>query len=225
MESAATIMALEADLLEVVEAVLFVSDEPVHAETIAGVYGEVTGQAPPAPSLIEEGIERLNGLYASSGRVFRIRRWAGGYQIATEARVEPFLRVLFADRRVRKLSRSLLESLAIVAYRQPVSKPEIDAVRGVDASYSLRKLLELGFIEIVGRADAVGRPLVYGTTDRFLAQFGLDRLEDLPMLKELDELMNDPDVRKESMKYLSPDPGVEGFTEAGNEEEHHGEIG
>lgn len=205
MEPDRLIPALEADLLEVVEAILFVSDEPVTARQIGSVYGEVTGQQPPDVATIEAAIERLNEVYLDTGRVFRIHRWAGGYQLATEPRVDPFLRAMFADRRVRKLSLSLLESLAIVAYRQPVSKPEIDAVRGVDAGYALRKLLELGFIEIVGRGEAIGRPILYGTTEKFLAQFGLNRLEDLPSLKELEELLADPEVQRESMKYLSPD--------------------
>jgi len=195
MEVEHTDVVLEADLLEVVEAILFVSDDPVPANAIAASYGEVTGDKGPSDAAIEGAVNRLNEIYAESGRIFRIHRWAGGFQMATEPRVDPFLRVMLESQRVRKMSRSLLETLAVVAYRQPISKPEVDSIRGVDTGYALRKLLEQGFLEIVGRSDTVGRPLIYGTTDMFLVQFGLDSLEDLPKLKELDELMKDPDLQ------------------------------
>ncbi len=209
--------AFEADLLEVVEAILFVSDDPVPPATISTVYAEVTGGKEPTDAEVESAMGLLNKAYAESGRIFRIHRWGGGFQIATEPRVDPFLRALVDSERVRKLSRTLLETLAVVAYRQPISKPEVDSVRGVDAGYALRKLLELSFVEIVGRSDTVGRPLIYGTTEQFLVQFGLDSLEDLPKLKELDELLKDPDLQIPRDSDLDISRGSENATPASTE--------
>lgn len=121
-----------------------------------------------------------------------------------------FIRALYEDHRPKKLSRTLMETLAIVAYSQPTTKPEVDFVRGVDSDYAVRKLLELGLIDIVGRSDAIGRPLLYGTSERFLEQFGLSQLEALPKLKEVEELLGDPAFKKERLHLLA----LEGMDEA-----------
>ena len=100
------------------------------------------------------------------------------------------------------MSHSLMETLAIVAYRQPVTKPEVDFVRGVDSGYALGKLMERGVIDVVGRGDSLGRPLIYGTTDSFLEQFGLGDLDDLPNLREIEEILGDPSFSKERVELL-----------------------
>ena len=102
-----------------------------------------------------------------------------------------------------------METLSVIAYKQPVSKPEVDFVRGVDADYAIKKLLEKKFVTVVGRSEAIGRPLLYGTTDFFLEQFGLNALEELPRPREIEQLLNDPAFvheRTELMINLDTDP-------------------
>lgn len=191
-----------------VEALVFASDVPLRAEDVARAVGEVTG-ADVAPEAVAASVDRLNGGHEAAGRAFRIHAWGGGYRMATVDAAAPFLRVLFAQEDERRISRSLLETLAVVAYRQPVTKPEVDHVRGVGSDYALRSLLEKDFVAIAGRSESVGRPLLYGTTERFLDQFGLGSLDDLPRPREIDELLADPQFARERADLLSglgPDP-------------------
>lgn len=191
------------DLDSVVEALAFAADEPVSESAIMDIYVEVTGRVRPSSSDITEAVERLNAVYAQTGRSFRLQRWAGGYRMATVPGVAPFLRVLFNQDRHRRLSASLLETLAVVTYRQPVTKPEVDFVRGVDSDYAIRRLMELGLVEVVGRSESVGKPILYGTTSQFLEHFGLDSLSDLPDLKEIEEILKDPHFDRERARLLS----------------------
>src|SRR5690606_10071641 len=195
-------------LTRVTEALIFAADEPVAGTAIAATYAEVTGNDEVDAAAVEEAVAALNGAYAEEGRVFRIQSWAGGYRMATIREVAPFVRALVAAEEERRLSRSLMETLAVIAYKQPVSKPEVDFVRGVDADYAIKKLLEKKFVTVVGRSDAIGRPLLYGTTDFFLEQFGLNDLEELPRPREIEQLLNDPSFvheRTELLVNLDPD--------------------
>lgn len=191
-----------ATLERVAEALIFAADEPVHAATVASVYASVTGSEEVDAAAVEEAVEALNRVYRETGRSFRIQAWAGGYRMATVREVAPFVRALVEAEEERRLSRSLLETLAVIAYKQPVTKPEVDFVRGVDADYALKKLLEKKFVAVVGRSDAVGRPLLYGTTDFFLEQFGLGALHDLPRPREIEQLLNDPAFTHERTELL-----------------------
>ena len=195
-------------LARVTEALIFAADEPVASAAVAAVYAEVTGDEDVDAAAVEEAVEALNRSYAESGRAFRIHAWAGGYRMATVREVAPFVRALVAAEAERRLSRSLMETLAVIAYKQPVSKPEVDFVRGVDADYAIKKLLERKFITVIGRSDAIGRPLLYGTTDFFLEQFGLGTLDELPRPREIEQLLNDPAFvheRTELLVNLDPD--------------------
>ena len=185
-----------------VEALVFASDVPLRAEDVARAVGEVTG-AEVLPDAVAASVDRLNGEYEGTDRAYRIHAWGGGYRMVTTEEAAPFLRVLFAQEDERRLSRSLLETLAVVAYRQPVTKPEVDHVRGVGSDYALRSLLEKDLVAIAGRSDGVGRPLLYGTTERFLDQFGLGSLDDLPRPREIDELLADPRFARERADLLS----------------------
>lgn len=185
-----------------VEALVFASDVPLRAADVARAVGEVTG-ADVAPDAVAASVARLNDEYDGTDRAFRIHAFGGGYRMATVEVAAPFLRVLFSQLDERRLSRSLLETLAVVAYRQPVTKPEVDHVRGVGSDYALRSLLEKNLVGIAGRSDTVGRPLLYGTTDRFLDQFGLDSLDGLPRPREIDELLADPQFARERADLLS----------------------
>lgn len=193
---------LERGMQRVAEALIFAADTPVKASEIADVYAEVTGEDRPTEGQICEAVDRLNAIYDESDRTFRIETWADGYRMATVSSVSPFLKSYFTREREQRLSRSLMETLSIVAYKQPVTKPEIDFVRGVDSGYAINKLLEKGMIDVVGRSDSLGRPLLYGTTHFFLEQFGLKNLDGLPGLREIEEILDDPAFNKERAQLL-----------------------
>ncbi|PSQ79215.1 MAG: SMC-Scp complex subunit ScpB [Bacteroidetes bacterium QH_8_67_23] len=192
----------EQRLTRAVEALIFAADEPLGAGRIADVFAEVTGRSAPEADDISEAVERINAAYVEDGRPFRIEEWAGGFQMATHEEWAPFIKTLLAGPRQQSLSRSLSETLAVVAYRQPVTRPEVDFIRGVSADYALRKLMELELIDVQGRSDSLGRPLLYGTTEHFLEEFGLADLDDLPSLREVEELLDDPNFNEERAKLL-----------------------
>lgn len=192
-------------LEEAAEAVIFAADEPVSADRIAEIVAEVTGRAQPSDEEVAAVVERLNETYAERGRAFEIRTWAGGYRMVTRSSLSPFVKTFYVGEQETSLSRSLMETLAVIAYRQPVTRPEVDFVRGVNSDYAIRKLLEMDLANVEGRADSVGRPLLYGTTDRFLEQFGLGDLDDLPTLREVEDLLDDPAFDDERAKLLQLD--------------------
>lgn len=195
----------------VVEALVFAADEALSARRIAAIFTEVTGGERPSDADIDHSVETLNTRYTAEDRPLRIERWSGGYRMATVPDVAPFVKALFHSEQVHRLSRSLMETLAILAYRQPVTKPEVDFVRGVDSDYAMRRLLELGLIDVRGRADSVGRPLLYATTERFLELFGLNSLDDLPNLREVESILDDPSFHRERAVLLMKAGGLTGL--------------
>jgi segregation and condensation protein B len=164
--------------VEVLEALLFASDEPLSAERIQEVLE--LGDAAEARALVQA----LRDQYAQGGRALAIVEVAGGYRMVTRPELAPWLMKLARSRSRQRLSRPALETLAIVAYRQPVSRPEVDALRGVNSEAVLESLLERRLIRIAGRKDAPGRPFLYETTREFLVAFGLRDLGDLPPWEE-----------------------------------------
>jgi segregation and condensation protein B len=192
-------------LEEAAEAIIFAADEPVSPERIAEIVAEVTGHAELTADEVEAAVERLNEEYQESDRALEIHEWGGGYRMATRSTLSPFVQTLFVGEQETSLSRSLMEALAVIAYRQPVTRPEVDFIRGVNSDYAIRKLLEMELVDVEGRADSLGRPLLYGTTDLFLEQFGLNTLEDLPTLREVEELLDDPSFDEERAKLLQLD--------------------
>jgi len=163
----------------VVEAVLFASDTPLPPARIVSVLG--TGSA----REVRQIVQTLNDAYQHEGHAFRIVEIAGGYQMLTLPEYNTWLRRLKQSRQESKLSPAALETLAIVAYKQPVVRADIEAIRGVSVGEVLNRLRELGLVKVVGRAEDVGRPMLYGTTRHFLETFGLSSLEDLPAVEEL----------------------------------------
>jgi segregation and condensation protein B len=189
-------------LEQAVEAVVFASDVPLRPEDIRRVVADVTG-GDVAPEAVDAAVERLNAAYREGGRAFRIESWGGGYRMATTEELSPYVRALFQQEEEKRMSRSLLETLAVIAYKQPTTKPEVDAIRGVKSDYALRQLLERDFVAVTGRSDSVGRPLLYGTTDRFLDQFGLTGLDALPSPREIEEILDDPKFSRERAQLLA----------------------
>ena len=167
------------DPCEVVEALLFASDAPLSPGRLAELVGAGT------PTLMRKHIEALNEKYAAAGLTFRIEKIAGGFQLLTQPEFRPWLSKLSKHRQRTRLSNAALETLSIVAYKQPVIRAEIEAVRGVACGDALNRLREMGLVKIIGRADMVGRPMLYGTTRRFLDVFGLGDVEDLPPLESI----------------------------------------
>jgi len=191
------------NLLSVVECLAFASEEPIPLKKIARIYSEVQGIKMPTEKEVLAAVDRLNESYEEEGRSFRIKSWGRGIRMASHPQYANYIRALYQDNRPKKLSRTLMETLSIIAYSQPTTKPEVDFVRGVDSDYAVRKLLELGLIDIVGRSDAIGRPLLYGTSERFLDQFGLSEIDALPKLREVEELLGDPAFQKERLHLLA----------------------
>ncbi|RMG43269.1 MAG: SMC-Scp complex subunit ScpB [Acidobacteria bacterium] len=168
-------MRPEPDLPAVIEAMLFASaSEPVLMEEIRAGLPECEAEQ------IEAGIEELERRLDRRGSGLRLERVAGGFRLVTRPEHAERLRSLFRFRNRKRLTPAALEVLAIVAYAQPITAPEIQEIRGTDPAYALRVLLDRRLIRIVGRRRVVGRPILYGTTREFLMHFGLDSLADLP---------------------------------------------
>ena len=163
----------------IVEAILFATETPLPAPKIAEIAGAGNARD------VKKHIAALNETYAQRGAAFRIKEIAGGFQMLTLPVYNDRLSKLFQVRRETRLSQAALETLAIVAYKQPILRADVEAIRGVAAGEVLNRLRELNLVKIVGRAEEIGRPLLYGTTKKFLDVFGLGSLDDLPKDQEL----------------------------------------
>ena len=167
-----------AQIKNIIEAMLFVSDKPLFLSEIKSVL-----EGPDANE-IKEVIAELAGEFETQARALRVKEIAGGYQIVTDPVLAPWLKKLYKTAGSDRLSGPSLETLAIIAYKQPASKPEIEAIRGVNVDGVLKTLVEKNLVRILGRRETVGRPIIYGTTQDFLQYFGLNSLEELPRLEE-----------------------------------------
>lgn len=167
--------------LRVVEALVLASPEPLSPARISQIAPECT------PALVKELVAELNEQYLKTERAFEIWDVAGGYQVRTRAEFSGYLQKLQKQRPLR-LSNAALETMSIVAYKQPATRAEIEQVRGVDVGAVLKSLLERGLVKIAGHKEVPGRPMLYATTRRFLEVFGLESLKQLPALRELEDL-------------------------------------
>jgi segregation and condensation protein B len=201
-----------ADQIDVVEALLFASDVPLEPERIREVLDLENLAA--ARALVEE----LRARYEDGNRALSITEVGGGYRMMTRPELAPWLvRLARARTRVR-LSRAALEALVIVGYKQPVSRPEIDAIRGVNSEGVLESLMERRLVRIAGRKDAPGRPFLYETTREFLVAFGLRDLGDLPKVEGelvIPDLTPDNAAHAEAPAEQRPGPGGADFTAGG----------
>jgi segregation and condensation protein B len=177
------------DWKPLIEAIIYVADEPVTPDQITNALKEVAGENPPGKQEVQAAIDALVEDYRGEARGLEIKQVAGGYKMATKPQhheaVRLFVKLL---RPPVKLSLAALETLAVIAYRQPVTIPEIQEVRGVNAAAVIKTLLEKKLITTAGRKEVMGRPILYRTTREFLVQFGLNDLSELPSLKEFEEL-------------------------------------
>lgn len=171
----------------IIEALLFISNDPLKPDQIASVL-EVDEE------VVRSSLEKLREEYESRDGGIQIIEIAGGYQMGTRPEHAEWLRKFYTRQVPTRLSRSALETLAIIAYKQPITKAEVDAIRGVNSDSVINSLLAKGLITISGRKRGPGRPLLYSTTDKFLHHFGLKDLSDLPSLEEMEEMFGPVDM-------------------------------
>jgi segregation and condensation protein B len=167
-----------ARLLAIVEALVFAAEEPLGIDDLVDLFPEAGRDA------LQETLDELVRFWDAENRGLQVIRVAGGYRMTTRPEHGEWVRALFRARNRRRLSAAALETLAIVAYRQPITTPEIQALRGIDPGGVLQTLLDRHLLRVVGRKKVVGKPLLYGTTQEFLTHFGLNSLTDLPTLEE-----------------------------------------
>ncbi len=163
----------------IVEAILFAADTPVEPARLSEIV-EGLDEAAVLPL-----IEDLNRKFEAERRPYEIKEVAGGWQLRTRAEYTRWIQALYHDPRRKKLSPAILETLAIIAYKQPILRSDVEAIRGVDCGPIMKRLLDLNLIRIVKRDESLGRPILYGTTRRFLEEFGLKSIQDLPSIHEL----------------------------------------
>lgn len=187
---------------EIVEAVIFAADKPLSGEAVCKTLQITEPELDISEDDIAASVERLNISYENSGRAFRITLRGGGYTFATEEKMHRWLKVFQHENAMRKISQSALETLAIIAYKQPVTKPEVDNIRGVDSAYVVRQLLEKGLLEVAGRYDGPGRALLYKTTSVFLSHFGMNSIAELPKPREIEEILKDDDMAEHRQLML-----------------------
>lgn len=247
-EENASLLSDVTEYKSIIEALVFASDEPITFRQLKEVIipssqapateaVEQEGEESDAPieaveaaprsrkranrftvNLVRQCVEEINREYEQTARPFRIVEVAGGFSFQTTKEYGVFIGRMFSERSKRRLTQSALETLAIIAYKQPVSKPAIEAIRGVNADYVLKSLLEKDLIAIVGRDDSVGRPLLYGTTSYFLKHFGLRSLEDLPKPREIQDLLSEEAEAAALLEDRTRES--DDFAEASSESEH-----
>ncbi len=177
---------------QVIEALIFASSKPITAAEIRKVAKSLT------PGQIKEYAEQIQADYQTTNRPFELVEVAGGYEIATKKEFAPWIFKIELQKKAKQASHSALETLAILAYKQPLTRAEIEELRGVDTSGVIATLTEKEFVKIVGKKEVPGRPFLYGTTDKFLEHFGLNDLTDLPNIDEIRELVS-KSVKKEEL--------------------------
>lgn len=198
-------------LKELIEAMIFAAQEPLSIAQIKAIYQD--GRRVPEtqqldPETIKKIVSDLNKEYEQSHRPYRIVQIAGGYQFATLTVYAAWIGKLYKEQGRRKLSQSGVETLCIIAYKQPITKSEIEKIRGVNCDYILKTLLEKELITVTGRAETVGRPLLYGTTKEFLKHFGLNEIVDLPRPREIEEILGESQFETER-RMLEAQAGAE----------------
>ena len=183
----------------VVEALLFASSKPLSMDNLSEASGIDKAE-------LKEVLAALQEEYTSDSRGFSLEEVADGFQLRSDPRFSAQIGKLFAARSRRRMTRSSLESLSIIAYRQPATRAEIEHIRGVDSGAVLKTLLSLSMIRILGRKEGPGRPILYGTTRDFLEYFGLRDIESLPTLEEVTELLDDSETERLSDEAISEEP-------------------
>jgi len=177
-------------LVQHIESLVFVSENPISLKTIKSCLEE-TFETKLKKPVLETAIKELQEKYNQEHYSFELIEIAGGFQFLTKPAYHNSINTLLKQNNKRRLSKAALETLSIIAYKQPVPKSEMEKIRGVSCDYSVQKLLEKELITITGRSEAPGRPLLYGTSEKFMDYFGLKSIEDMPKLKDFTEPENE----------------------------------
>ena len=192
---------------QILEALLFAAEEPLPARRIAAMIEEA------APESIADLVRDLNADYLREDRAFHVQEVAGGYRLVTRPEFASWVADLRASDASPRLSQAALETLSIVAYKQPVTRAELESIRGVTVEGVLKTLVDRELVRITGREEGMGRPLLYGTTDHFLEYFGLPSLDALPRPDELEILFADRERQEELVLEEEPAPHALGATD------------
>ncbi len=183
-------------LIRHIEALIFCAQHPITISEIQQCLSEMFDSVISSED-IEKAIETLQKKYENEGYSFQIVHIANGFQFLTKPAYQLSIGILLKQKSKKRLSNSAIETLSIIAYKQPITKSELENIRGVNCDYSIHKLLDKELVTIVGKSDGIGRPLLYGTSPKFMEYFGINSLKDLPSLKEIDNEDNTIGNKKE----------------------------
>ncbi len=195
------------EIKHAIEALLFASEKPLSPEQIQEAFEENLGVQE-----VRRALETLKKEYIDGNRGFKLFEIAGGFQLVSDPRFSSYLKRFYQAREKKRLSQASLETLSVIAYRQPATRADIEFIRGVNVDGAIKTLLEKGLIRIVGRKEVPGRPMLYGTTKEFLEHFGMNSIKELPALTEFK-----PEDIAENL--LPPEMKMGESSEATNEEE------
>ncbi|MEX2235014.1 MAG: SMC-Scp complex subunit ScpB [Cyclobacteriaceae bacterium] len=172
-----------------IEALIFCSPSPIKLADIKACLSEMFNADVPEEDIMG-AIQRLEEKFLSEEFSFQLFKAAGGYQFLTKPAYQASISILLKQQSKKRLSTSAMETLSIIAYKQPISKTEIENIRGVNCDYAVQKLLDKGLVEIIGKAETIGRPMLYGTTAKFMEYFGISDLVELPTPKDFSTEIN-----------------------------------
>lgn len=203
--------------MKMLEAIIFAADTPVSEKNLKSYLSdEINGYS------IQETVDILNGEYIESGRAFNIVTVAGGYQMITLPEYAGYIKKMYTGRIRNKLSQAALEVLAVVSFKQPISKADISAVRGANSDGVVKNLLERRLVTISGRGEGIGRPLLYSTTPEFLEYFGINNINELPKPREIEELFKEGNYSDQIVETLA---GLEESDDSGDVLEENEQAG
>ena len=172
-----------------IEALIFCAPSPIKVADLKACLSEMFGADVPEED-IANAVERIEDKYKSEDFSFQVNRAAGGYHFLTKPAYQASISIMLKQQSKKRLSTSAMETLSIIAYKQPISKTEVENIRGVNCDYAVQKLLDKGLIEIKGKADTIGRPMLYGTTQKFMEYFGINDMAELPTPKDFTQDTN-----------------------------------
>ncbi len=189
------------EIKKVIEALLFVSDKPLLTREIKNIIKEDLSEN----DNLEEILKQMQEEYNQLNLAFELKFVADGWTFATKSQYSPWIKKLLKEKTILKLSPSAMEVLAIIAYKQPITRAEIDNIRGVDCGGVIDTLTDRKFIKIVGRKESLGRPLLYGTTQEFLRHFGLSHLSELPIIENSNDIVQNEEQKTQELPFENTD--------------------
>ena len=200
------------EIKKVIEALLFVSDRPLLTREIKNIVKEDLSEN----DNLEEILKQMQEEYNRLNMAFELKFVADGWTFATKPQYSPWIKKLLKEKTILKLSASAMEVLAIIAYKQPITRAEIDNIRGVDCGGVIDTLTDRKFIKIVGRKESLGRPLLYGTTQEFLRHFGLSHLSELPIIENTETVVSQEDKKAQELPFENNNENVVETTNENN---------